>query len=50
MLDVLFVIATIGFFVIAILYTYGCEWFVKDQKTIATGQIQTTREQSGPPV
>ncbi|HEX2915699.1 MAG TPA: hypothetical protein VH186_33365 [Chloroflexia bacterium] len=47
MLDVLFVIAAVGFFVVAILYVYGCEWFIKEGKTtVATARIQTTREQA----
>ena len=51
MLDVLFVVAAVGFFVVAILYVYGCEWFVKDDKTTtATERIQTTREQADQPV
>jgi hypothetical protein len=47
MLDVLFIAAAVGFFVVAILYAYGCEWFIKeDKKTAATERIQTTREQT----
>jgi hypothetical protein len=51
MLDVLFVIAAVGFFMVAILYVYGCEWFVKDDKTTTTlERIQTTKEQAEPSV
>lgn len=47
MLDVLFVMAAVGFFVVAILYVYGCDWFIKEDKAAATVErIQTTREQT----
>lgn len=45
MLDVLFVLASIGFFVIAILYIYGCDWFIKeDGSRTGTERIETNRD------
>ena len=46
MLDLLFVFTTLVFFVVAILYIYGCEWFVKDRlATSEQERIETSREQ-----
>jgi len=36
MLDVLFIFTMIVFFGVAILYIYGCNWFIKDDKTAET--------------
>ena len=45
MLDLLFIFTGIVFFVVAILYIYGCEWLIKD-RTANTSQerIETSRE------
>ena len=48
MLDLLFVLLGLGFFVVAILYTYGCDWLIKDQQTIPVGErVETTGERAG---
>ena len=46
MSDVVFVAATLVFFVVAILYIYGCQYFIKTDKTttVTTEQIETNRE------
>ena len=48
MLDLLFVIGGVGFFVVAILYVMGCEWLIKDQQTISVAErVETTGERAG---
>ncbi len=48
MLDLLFVLAGLGFFAVAILYTLGCEWLIKDQETVPVGErVETTGERAG---
>lgn len=45
MLDLLFALAALAFFVVCILYIYGCDWFIKDDNRRATTErIDTTRE------
>lgn len=45
MLDLLFVFTSLVFFGVAILYIYGCDWFIKDEKTSASVErIETSRE------
>lgn len=47
MLDLLFVLAGLGFFIVAILYTVGCEWLIKDQGIgPATERIETTGQKA----
>ena len=47
MLDVIFTLAGIGFFVIAILYVQGCDWFIKDKDVTADQErIETSHEQA----
>lgn len=47
MLDLLFVLAGVGFFVVTILYTVGCEVLIKDQgPTPAAERIETTGQQA----
>jgi hypothetical protein len=47
MLDVLFVLCAIGFFVVSFLYVYGCEWFVKDQPA-TTERLETIHAHANP--
>lgn len=46
MLDLLFLFTTIVFFAVAILYIYGCDWFIKDAKTSVNNpeRLETSRE------
>lgn len=46
MLDLLFLFTTVVFFAIAILYIYGCDWFIKDAKPAVsnTERLETNRE------
>jgi|GEM_PF-2009611 len=41
MLDLLFVFTGLVFFVVAILYVYGCEWLIKDEVTTSSTQVET---------
>jgi hypothetical protein len=46
MLDLLFVLLGLGFFVIAILYVYGCDWFIREDKTQSDkDRVATNRDQ-----
>ena len=38
MLDLLFVVITIVLFGVAIVYIYGCDWFIQDTKSSAADQ------------
>lgn len=40
MLDVLFIFTMIVFFALALIFIYGCDWFIKD----ATNAISTRAE------
>jgi hypothetical protein len=46
MLDLLFVVAGVLFFVVTILYVFGCDWLVKEEKTNTGGYVKTTLEQA----
>jgi hypothetical protein len=50
MLDLLFVAITIVLFGVAVVYIYGCDWFIQDAKNSATEQrgerIETMGERS----
>ena len=47
MLDLLFVLAGLGFFIVAILYVVGGEWLIKDQGAApAAERIETTGQQA----
>jgi hypothetical protein len=46
MLDLLFVFTGLVFFVVAILYVYGCEWLIKDEVTAIMVVVETSTEKS----
>ncbi len=49
MLDLLFVFTTLVFFAVAILFIYGCDWFIKDSKrpSASTERVETSRDREG---
>jgi phage shock protein PspC (stress-responsive transcriptional regulator) len=46
-LDLLFVLAALVFFAVAILYIYGCDWFIKDEKNSASVERIATNREAG---
>ena len=47
MLDLLFILAGLGFFIVSILYIEGCEWLTKEQATAQAGErVETTGQQA----
>ena len=45
MLDLWFVLAGLGFFVVAILYIYGCDWFIReDNNRTSVERIEASRD------
>ncbi|NWJ45612.1 MAG: hypothetical protein HXX08_07015 [Chloroflexi bacterium] len=46
MLDLLFVAVGVLFFVVAILYVFGCDWLVKEEKTNLGGYVKTTLDKA----
>lgn len=50
MLDLLFVLLGVGFFIVSILYVAGCEWLIKDRQSLSRAErIETTGERAGQP-
>ena len=49
MLDVLFIFTLIVFFAVAILFIYGCDWFIKDSNTTESRgeRVETMGERAG---